>query len=169
MCRYCWRKRWALRLASNVLRKSRGDRYCHGKALAHTKEIDKALSVGAVGVSLVWFCGRLFVWYGFEPVQRLRTQSVAEKMFVRSKHVIHKFKHMWTHMKGYTKKCGLVCRKAVIHAVKAFIVSLVELLKEGLNICGSALRPKSLLYGWHDCCHVNCEHCIHGRRFCRHP
>ena len=24
-------------------------------------------------------------------------------------------------------------------------------------------------HGWHDCCHVNYEHCIHGRRFCRHP
>ena len=50
------------------------------------------------------------------------------------KHVIHKLKHMWSHMKKVHKKVWTSeGRKAIIHAVKAFIVSLVELLKEGLK------------------------------------
>merc|ERR1711871_1017791 len=62
------------------------------------------------------------------------------------KHVIHKFKHMWTHMKGIHKHVWTSKgRKAVIHAVKAFIVSLVELLKEGLKYMRQCPATKMLV------------------------
>ena len=119
-----------------------------GKALAHTKEIDKALTVkGAIGAALFGFVDGFLSGMASEfrdafEDPKCHGGNVHQKL----KHVIHKLKHMWSHMKKVHKKVWTSeGRKAIIHAVKAFIVSLVELLKEGLKYMWQCPATKMLV------------------------
>ena len=118
------------------------------KALAHTKEIDKALTVkGAIGAALFGFVDGFLSGMASEfrdafEDSKCHGGNVHQKL----KHVIHKLKHMWSHMKKVHKKVlTSEGRKAIIHAVKEFIVSLVELLKEGLKYMWQCPATKMLV------------------------
>jgi hypothetical protein len=118
------------------------------KALAHTKEIDKALSVkGAIGAALFGFVDGFLSGMASE----LRTAFEDPKcdggnVHTKLKHVIHKFKHMWSHMKKVHKKVWTSeGRKHIIHSVKEFIKSLVDLLKEGMKYMWQCPGTKMLV------------------------
>eukprot|EP00944_MAST-04C_sp_MAST-4C-sp1_P003770 g3770.t1 len=106
------------------------------KALSHTKEIDKALSVkGAVGAALFGFVDGFFSGTAsalrtkFED-PKCNSSDVKDKL----QNVVRKFKHMWTHIKKVHKKVWKSeGRKHIIDSVKAFVTSLIDLLKEGIK------------------------------------
>merc|ERR1711871_375219 len=109
---------------------------------------DKALTVkGAIGAALFGFVDGFLSGMASEfrdafEDPKCHGGNVHQKL----KHVIHKLKHMWSHMKKVHKKVwSSEGRKAIIHAVKAFIVSLVELLKEGLKYMWQCPATKMLV------------------------
>ncbi len=119
-----------------------------GKALAHTKEIDKTLTVkGAIGAALFGFVDGFFSGMASEFRDAFESKTChGGNVHKKLKHVIHKLKHMWSHMKKVHEKVWTSeGRKAIIHAVIAFIVSLVELLKEGLKYMWQCPATKMLV------------------------